>query len=89
MSQQEQGRGHYIDTGKPQQNGFTESINAMSCLRGTVQQLGGSTSTPAIWRYDYNHVRPHSSLENERLRKRAGIFNCKILIMTEGPPEGG
>jgi putative transposase len=27
MGQQEQGRGYYIDPGKPQQNGFIDSVN--------------------------------------------------------------
>jgi putative transposase len=60
---------HYIDPGKPQQNGFIESFNGslrdellneeiFDCLDDARRKL-------ALWRYDYNHVRPHSSLGNQ------------------------
>lgn len=59
---------HYIDPGKPQQNGFIESFNGS--LRDELlneelfDSLADTRRKLAIWRYDYNHVRPHSSLGN-------------------------
>ena len=75
---------HYIDPGKPQQNGFIESFNGSlrdECLNEEIfdslahssgKQSPGLFSDPphtrrklALWRYDYNNVRPHSSLGNQ------------------------
>ena len=59
---------HYIDPGKPQQNGFIESFNGS--LRDELlneelfDSLADARRKLAIWRYDYNNVRPHSSLGN-------------------------
>lgn len=56
---------HYIDPGKPQQNGFIESFNGS--LRDELlneelfDSLADARRKLAIWRYDYNNVRPHSS----------------------------
>lgn len=58
---------HYIDPGKPQQNGFIESFNGS--LRDELlneelfDSLADARAKLALWRYDY-HVRPHSSLGN-------------------------
>ncbi len=60
---------HYIDPGKPQQNGFIESFNGS--LRDELlneeifDTLDDARRKLALWRYDYNHVRPHSSLGNQ------------------------
>ncbi|MBD3665986.1 IS3 family transposase [Sulfitobacter aestuariivivens] len=60
---------HYIDPGKPQQNAFIESFNGS--LRDELlneewfDSLDDARRKLALWRYDYNHVRPHSSLENQ------------------------
>jgi len=60
---------HYIDPGKPQQNGFIESFNGS--LRDELlneewfDSLYEARRKLALWRYDYNNVRPHSSLENQ------------------------
>ena len=75
---------HYIDPGKPQQNGYIESFNGSlrdECLNeeifDSLAQSSGKQrptlfSDPphtrrklALWRYDYNNVRPHSSLGNK------------------------
>lgn len=59
---------HYIDPGKPQQNAFIESFNGS--LRDELlneewfDSLDDARRKLALWRYDYNNVRPHSSLEN-------------------------
>ena len=59
---------HYIDPGKPQQNAFIESFNGS--LRDELlneeifDTLDDARRKIALWRYDYNAVRPHSSLAN-------------------------
>ena len=60
---------HYIDPGKPQQNGFIESFNGS--LRDELlneeifDTLDDARRKLALWRHDYNNVRPHSSLGNQ------------------------
>jgi putative transposase len=60
---------HYIDPGKPQQNAFIESFNGS--LRDELlneemcDSLDDARRKLALWRYDYNNVRPHSSLGNQ------------------------
>ena len=60
---------HYIDPGKPQQNGLIESFNGSlrdECLNEEIfDSLTDARHKLALWRYDYNNVRPHSSLENK------------------------
>ena len=59
---------HYIDPGKPQQNGYIESFNGSlrdECLNEEIfHSLADARRMLALWRYDYNNVRPHSSLGN-------------------------
>jgi len=59
---------HYIDPGRPQQNGFLESFNGSlrdECLNEALfDSLPDARRKLARWRYDYNHVRPHSALGN-------------------------
>ena len=57
---------HYITPGRPQQNGFTESLNGKlrdECLNehwfSTLHEARGILEA---WRRDYNTVRPHSAL---------------------------
>lgn len=60
---------HYIAPGKPQQNAFIESFNGS--LRDELlneeifDTLDDARRKLALWRYDYNTVRPHSSLGNK------------------------
>jgi putative transposase len=60
---------HYIDPGKPQQNAFIESFNGS--LRDELlneemfDSLDDARRKLALWRYDYNNIRPHSSLGNK------------------------
>ena len=60
---------HYIDPGKPQHNGYIESFNGSlrdECLNEEIfDSLADARRRLAIWRYDYNNVRPHSSLGNQ------------------------
>jgi putative transposase len=57
---------HYIEPGKPVQNAFVESFNSRlrdECLNEHVfLTLAEAHETIEAWRYDYNHLRPHSSL---------------------------
>ena len=64
---------HYIDPGKPQQNAYIESFNGSlrdECLNQEVfDTLEEARRKLALWRYDYNNVRPHSSLNNQPPRQ--------------------
>ncbi len=59
---------HYIQPGKPMQNGFVESFNGSfrdECLNETLfSTLIQARQQITDWRKDYNHNRPHSSLGN-------------------------
>ncbi len=65
-SQDRQIEWHYIAPGKPQQNGYVESFNGRlrdECLNETLfASLSHARSVLRAWRYDYNHVRPHSGI---------------------------
>jgi putative transposase len=94
---------HYIDPGKPQQNGFIESFNGSLRDEFLNEELFDSLADArrklAIWRYDYNHVRPHSSLGNRTPAQARRAFEQDETItpdalvqaqgtsyLTAGPP---
>ncbi len=56
---------HLIEPGKPMQNGYIESFNGKfrdECLNDHwFETLDQARSVIALWRTDYNQVRPHSS----------------------------
>ena len=58
---------HYIAPGKPMQNGLVESFNGRlrdECLNEHLfPPLRHARHLIAAWRDDYNHHRPHSSLD--------------------------
>ena len=60
---------HFIDPGKPQQNGYVESFNGKfrdECLNEHwFTSLYDARREVETWRVDYNGVRPHSSLGNQ------------------------
>jgi putative transposase len=60
---------HYIDPGKPQQSAFIESFNGSlrdELLNGEMfDSLDDARRKLALWRYDFNNIRPHSSLGNQ------------------------
>lgn len=78
---------HYIDPGKPQQNGFIESFNGS--LRDELlneelfDSLADARRKLAIWRYDYNNVRPHSSLGNRTPAQARRAFVQDETIMPD------
>jgi len=57
---------HYIQPGKPMQNGFVESFNGRlrdECLNEHLfNNYNHARQVITNWRYDYNNERPHSSL---------------------------
>jgi putative transposase len=60
---------HYIAPGKPMQNAFIESFNGRLRDELLNEEIFGSLADArrklAIWRYDYNTVRPHSALKGD------------------------
>ena len=60
---------HYIAPGKPTQNAFIESFNGRlrdELLNEEVfASLADARRKLAIWRYDYNTIRPHSALKGD------------------------
>ena len=58
---------HYIAPGKTMQNGFVESFNDRlrdECLNEHLfDSLPDARRLIGAWRRDYNHERPHSSLD--------------------------
>ncbi len=67
-SQQTRVEWHYIAPGKPQQNAFIESFNGRlrdELLNETLfTSLAHAREVLAIWKDDYNTIRPHSALGN-------------------------
>ena len=66
---------HYIAPGKPTQNAFIESFNGRlrdELLNEEVfTSLADARRKLAIWRHDYNTVRPHSALKGDTPQMRA------------------
>jgi len=60
---------HFIQPGKPMQNGYIESFNDKlrdECLNENwFMSIGDAKCRVENWRIDYNEVRPHSSLHNK------------------------
>ena len=67
---------HFIDPGKPQQNGFIESFNGKfrdECLNEHwFLSLADARRIIEDWRIDYNQNRPHCSLGNLTPRSTGG-----------------
>lgn len=57
---------HFIDPGKPTQNGFIESFNGKfrdECLNAHwFYNIEDARKKIAVWRHEYNNERPHSSI---------------------------
>jgi putative transposase len=74
---------HYIQPGKPQQNGFIESFNGRfrdECLNETLfSNMSEARRIIEAWRVDYNGGRPHTSLNgltpNEFARRSSADQN--------------
>ena len=78
---------HYIVPGKPQQNAFIESFNSSQrdeLLNEKIfDTLDDARRILAHWRYEYIHVRPHSSLGNQTPAQAR-----RALEQFEGPAQG-
>lgn len=74
---------HYIAPGKPTQNAFVESFNGRlrdECLNETLfTSMAQARAELAAWRRDYNHTRPHSSLN--------GLTPKEFAAQRVGSPE--
>jgi putative transposase len=74
---------HYIQPGKPQQNGFTESLNGRMRDEFLNQHWFSSLKEAQImleeWRQDYNRIRPHSSLGWLTPQEYAEKISAKVL----------
>jgi len=76
----------FIRPGKPVENGFIESFNGRlrdECLTVEVFfTLDDVRERLARWREDYNHQRPHSSLQDET----PAAFAAEWAAMTQRDP---
>lgn len=81
-----------IEPGRPMQNGYIESFNGKfrdECLNEHWFETPHQTrSTIAIWRRDYNEVRPHSSLgRNHRLNSPSSIASTLAMLLNPNQPQ--
>ncbi len=74
---------HFIEPGKPTQNGFTESFNGkfrFGCLDATwFVNLEMARKCIEAWRREYNEIRPHSSLGGKTPSEFALQFELKKI----------
>ena len=74
----------YIALGKPQQNGFVKSFNGRfrdECLNEHLfRSLTAARRIIEAWRIDYNHSRPHTSLNGPT---PAAVATCRQQRHTE------
>jgi putative transposase len=85
---------HYIRPGKPTENGFTESLNGKlrdECLNEHwFESLPEARRILAAWKEDYNHVRPHSSLNYQApaafVRQQKGAGGSGLMAVTPPAP---
>jgi len=78
---------HFIQPGKPSQNGHVESFNGRlrdECLsQAHFPTLARARAELELWRVDYNTVRPHSALAY------ATPAAFAVLAPRHGPPSAG
>lgn len=78
-----------IQPGRPMQNGYVESFNGQfwdECLsEHYFDSLAEARQIIAVWRDDYNQVRPHSSLG--RIPPAAFAARCRGQVNTIGGEE--
>jgi len=84
---------HYITPGKPSENGFTESLNGK--IRDEFlnehwfMSLDEARQRAEAWLHDYNHVRPHSSLNYQTPAEFAAVAAASAglrLTLAVTPP---
>ena len=78
---------HSIEPGTPQQNAFIESFNGRlrdECLNAAMfDSLDDARRKLALWRYDYNNVRPRASPGNQTTAEAR-----RVLELIEGSAPG-
>lgn len=71
---------HFIEPGKPYQNGFIESFNGRfraECLdRNLFETLDAARLFIEAWRVQYENERPHSSLKGLTPKEYAAKLSC-------------
>ncbi len=81
---------HYIRPGKPTENGYTESLNGKirdECLNEHwFLSLAEARQIIALWKEDYNHVRPHSSLNYRTPAEFAGSQGAACARLMRAAP---
>ena len=79
---------HFIDPGKPTQNGFIESFNGKfrdECLnQNWFLDLADARREIAAWKQDYNQVRPHSALQYRTPMEFAAIAKNHFQVARVG-----
>jgi putative transposase len=80
---------HYIQPGKPMQNGYMESFNGKlrdECLNEHVfSSLAEARRVIEAWRVDYNEVRPHSSLGYQTPEEFAAAWTAQAASARDAP----
>jgi len=85
---------HYITPGKPTENGYTESLNGKirdECLNEHwFKSLPEARTIISTWKEDYNHVRPHSSLNYqtpaEFVQRQQGAACTRLMRVVPAAP---
>lgn len=82
---------HFIEPGRPMQNGFIESFNGTfrdECLNENwFMNLEEARRTIEEWKDEYNTYRPHSSIENLTPALFAEKYPAGVQTINQ-PPEG-
>ncbi|NUN05736.1 MAG: transposase [Bdellovibrio sp.] len=81
---------HFIDPGKPQQNGYIESLNGKfraECLdRNLFDNLEVARVLSLKWKKEYETYRPHSSLNgltpSEYAKKKGSLTQASSELKT-------
>ena len=84
LVQEEKIQWHYIAPGKPTQNALIESFNGKlrdECLnQHWFKSLEHARQIIGEWQYDYNYVRPHTSLKGKTPKQMSEKIEHLSLI---------
>src|SRR5215467_4298620 len=79
---------HFITPGRPMENGYIESFNGKfrdECLNENwFFDLADARRKIAEWKWDYNHVRPHSALDYQTPMEFAAAWRKSFYIAGAG-----
>jgi putative transposase len=83
----------FIEPGKPQQNGYTESFHSRlrdECLNQPwFTSLADAREKIEAWRVDYNTVPPHSSLRYKTPEEFVAAYAAAALLAASGAQATG